>query len=60
MCNLQSCDLSVVVPVYNEIEVIELYIILGIIGEYIAKIHIETKKRPRYIIDKIERKEEKF
>lgn len=29
-----------------------LYIILGIIGEYIAKIHIETKKRPRYIIEK--------
>ncbi len=29
-----------------------LYIMLGIIGEYIAKIHIETKKRPRYIIEK--------
>ena len=26
---------------------------LGIIGEYIGKIFIETKKRPRYLIDKI-------
>jgi len=30
-----------------------IYIMLGIIGEYIAKIHIETKKRPRFIIDRI-------
>lgn len=26
---------------------------LGIIGEYIGKIYLETKKRPRYIIEKI-------
>jgi len=34
-----------------------LFIMLGIIGEYIAKIHIETKKRPRYIIDRTVRNE---
>ena len=28
-----------------------IFIMLGIIGEYIAKIHMETKKRPRYIIE---------
>lgn len=26
---------------------------LGIIGEYIGKIYAETKKRPRYFIEKI-------
>jgi hypothetical protein len=25
---------------------------LGIIGEYLAKIYTETKRRPRYIIEK--------
>ena len=25
---------------------------IGIIGEYIGKIYLETKRRPRYIIDK--------
>ena len=25
---------------------------LGVIGEYIGKIYIETKKRPKFIIDK--------
>jgi dolichol-phosphate mannosyltransferase len=34
-----------------------IFIILGIIGEYIAKIHIEVKKRPRYIIERIVGKE---
>ena len=27
---------------------------LGIIGEYIGKIYMETKKRPRYVIDSVE------
>ncbi len=26
---------------------------IGIIGEYIAKIYIETKRRPNYIIDEM-------
>jgi len=28
-----------------------IMISLGIIGEYIAKIYLETKKRPLYIVD---------
>ena len=32
---------------------------LGILGEYIGKIYMETKKRPRYIIDTFVWKEEK-
>lgn len=31
----------------------------GIIGMYIAKIYLEIKKRPNYIIEKYERKDEK-
>ncbi|MFC1809763.1 glycosyltransferase family 2 protein [Candidatus Omnitrophota bacterium] len=33
-----------------------VFVMLGIIGEYIAKIHMESKKRPRYIVtEKINR-----
>ncbi|MCL2254944.1 MAG: glycosyltransferase, partial [Lachnospiraceae bacterium] len=32
---------------------------LGIVGEYIGKIYMETKKRPRFIIEEFLHKEEK-
>jgi hypothetical protein len=28
---------------------------LGVVGEYIAKIYLETKRRPRYLIERITR-----
>lgn len=42
---------STVVPVYflGGIQLLGI----GIIGEYIAKIYLETKRRPRYIVEKI-------
>jgi hypothetical protein len=30
---------------------------LGIIGEYVAKIYSETKARPRFLIERVERRE---
>ena len=41
---------STVIPVYflGGIQLLSV----GIIGEYIAKIYLETKRRPRYIIEK--------
>jgi glycosyltransferase involved in cell wall biosynthesis len=42
---------STVLPIYF-ISGIQL-LCLGIIGEYLAKIYVETKKRPRYIIETI-------
>jgi glycosyltransferase involved in cell wall biosynthesis len=29
---------------------------MGVLGEYIAKIYLETKSRPRFLIEKVERK----
>jgi hypothetical protein len=42
---------STVLPIYfiGGIQVFSL----GIVGEYIGKIYMETKKRPRFIIEKI-------
>ena len=31
---------------------------IGIVGEYIGKIYLETKERPRYIIDEFLNKED--
>ena len=42
---------SSVIPVYflGGIQMLGI----GIVGEYIAKIYLETKRRPRYVIDRI-------
>jgi glycosyltransferase involved in cell wall biosynthesis len=42
---------SIVVPIYflGGIQLLSI----GIIGEYISKIYLETKKRPRFIIEKV-------
>ncbi len=42
---------STVLPIYF-IGGIQL-LCLGVMGEYLAKIYTETKRRPRYIIEKI-------
>lgn len=31
---------------------------MGVLGEYVAKIYLEAKRRPRYLIEQLERKEE--
>ncbi|HEY6452729.1 MAG TPA: glycosyltransferase family 2 protein [Steroidobacteraceae bacterium] len=45
---------STTVPVYL-IGGLQL-LCLGIVGEYVAKIYMETKARPRYLIERIERR----
>jgi hypothetical protein len=42
---------STVLPIYfiGGIQILSL----GVVGEYIGKIYMETKQRPRYIIEKI-------
>jgi len=42
---------SIVVPIYflGGIQLLSI----GIIGEYISKIYLETKKRPRFVIEKV-------
>ncbi|HEY6455286.1 MAG TPA: glycosyltransferase, partial [Steroidobacteraceae bacterium] len=45
---------STTVPVYL-IGGLQL-LCLGIVGEYVAKIYMETKGRPRYLIERIERR----
>ncbi len=42
---------SIVLPIFmlGGIQLLSL----GVIGEYVAKIYMETKRRPRYLIDKI-------
>lgn len=42
---------SIVLPIFmlGGIQLLSL----GVIGEYIAKIYMETKRRPRYLIDKV-------
>ncbi len=53
------CDDSIFTPLYNLIFLCNpaffflglLFIALGIVGEYVAKTYLETKKRPKFIIE---------
>ena len=33
----------------------EIFAFLGILGEYIGKVFVEVKRRPKYVVDRIEK-----
>ena len=33
--------------------VAEIFLCLGVVGEYVAKIYLEVKRRPRYLIERL-------
>jgi glycosyltransferase involved in cell wall biosynthesis len=56
---IQKLFLMKVVPGWTSIVVILLFLLgmnfifIGIIGEYLGRIYIETKDRPKYVIKRI-------